>query len=332
MTEFLEPDQQTVQALLGAMTGRRVLVVGDGMLDGYIYGHSSRLSPEAPVQVVEIDREEYLLGGAANVAKCLVALGANVTMCCVIGDDVEGRQFIEAAHGLKIDTSAAVRDAARTTLKLRIVSGRQHVVRVDRDPRAAYAQKTIDELERIVEKSAAQADAVLLSDYDKGVLTPKICAAAIRGAAGKPVLVDPKGSDWKKYTGATLVKPNFSEARAFLAARDSSVLALNSGADNAECERIAQQLRDGLQVDGVMVTRGPHGISLSERDGTNRSFPGRQIQARDEAGAGDAVASATCLALASGASLVQSVWLGNLAGAVKVLKFGTHAITDFELI
>ncbi len=141
MAEFQEPDQQSVQALLKSMTGRRVLVVGDAMLDGYIYGHSSRLSPEAPVQIVEIEREEYLLGGAANAAKCLVALGAQVTMCCVLGDDVEARQFIEAAEGLKIDTSAIVRDSARTTLKLRIVSSRQHVVRVDRDPRAPYTPK-----------------------------------------------------------------------------------------------------------------------------------------------------------------------------------------------
>src|SRR5882757_9329408 len=123
MTSFQEPDQTAVQALLHSMTGRRILVVGDGMLDGYIYGHSSRLSPEAPVQVVDIDREEYLLGGAANVAKCLIALGARVTLCCAIGHDAEAQQFLDAAAGLNIDTSAIVRDPKlRTTLKLRIVS------------------------------------------------------------------------------------------------------------------------------------------------------------------------------------------------------------------
>lgn len=332
MTAFLEPDQQSLQTLLRAMTGRRVLVVGDGMLDGYIYGHSSRLSPEAPVQVVEIDREEYLLGGAANVAKCLVALGAHVTLCCVLGNDVEGQQFLEAAAGLKIGTHTIVRDPARTTLKLRIVSGRQHVVRVDRDPRAPYDPKTIDALAELAEKEAAKADAVLLSDYDKGVLTEKVCKAAIRGAAGKPVLVDPKGNAWKKYSGATLVKPNFGEAKSFLAAHDSSVLALNSGADDIECERLAAQLREGLHVGGVMITRGPYGVSVSESDGSFRSFAGRKVQVRDEAGAGDAVAAATCLALASGASLLESAWLGNLAGAVKVSKFGTHTVTDFELL
>src|ERR1700709_1524184 len=133
MTPFQEPDQDAVQKLLHAMTGRRVLVVGDGMLDGYIYGHSSRLSPEAPVQVVDVEREEYLLGGAANVAKLLVALGAKVSMCCVVGNDPEAKQFLDDAAGMNIDTTAVVHDpAVRTTLKLRIVSGRQHVVRVDR--------------------------------------------------------------------------------------------------------------------------------------------------------------------------------------------------------
>ena len=228
MNSFQEPDQKAVKALLHSMTGRRVLVVGDGMLDGYIYGHSSRLSPEAPVQVVDIEREEYLLGGAANVAKLLVSLGAQVSICCVVGNDPESKQFLDDAAGMGIDTRAVVHDpAVRTTLKLRIVSGRQHVVRVDRDPRAPYAQKTIEALAALAEEAARHADAVLLSDYAKGVLTDSVCAAAIRGAAGKPVLVDPKGKDWKKYAGATLVKPNFGEAKSFLAVHDSSILSIN---------------------------------------------------------------------------------------------------------
>src|ERR1043165_5856602 len=295
MTAFHEPDQQTLQSLLRSMTGRRVLVVGDGMLDGYVYGHSSRLSPEAPVQVVEIDREEYLLGGAANVAKCLVTLGANVTLCGVLGNDPEAQQFLDAANGLKIDTRAIVRDPARTTLKLRIVSGRQHVVRVDRDPRVPYDTKTIKALVELAEKEAALADAILLSDYNKGVLTEAVCKAAIRGAAGKPVLVDPKGNDWKKYAGATLVKPNFGEAKGFLAAHDSSVLALTTGSDDAECEQLAAQLREGLHVGGVMITRGAFGVSLAERGGSVRSFAGRRVIVRDEAGAGDAVTAPTAL-------------------------------------
>ena len=333
MPPFQEPDQDAVRTLLHSMTGRRVLVLGDGMLDGYIYGHSSRLSPEAPVQVVDIDREEYLLGGAANVAKLLVALGAKVSMCCVIGTDLEARQFLDDAAGLNIDTSAVVHDpAVRTTLKLRIVSGRQHVVRVDRDPRGAYSQKTIDALAEMAEAAAAKVDAVLLSDYAKGVLTEKTCAAAIRGAAGRPVLVDPKGKDWRKYAGATLVKPNFGEAKSFLAAHDSAILTVNSGADDGDCESMAEQLRTGLHVANVVVTRGQYGVSLAQSDGVKRSFAGRHLPAKDEAGAGDAVAAATCLALAAGAPIAESVWLGNLAGAVMASKFATHAVTDFELL
>src|SRR6185295_7934273 len=135
-------------------------------------------------------------------------------------------------------------------------------------------------------------------------LTEAVCAAAIRAAGGKPVLVDPKGSDWKKYKGCTLIKPNFGEAKAFLAAHDSAVLAISSGANDKECEALAQQLRDGLHVASVMITRGSHGVSLAE-DGLTRSFAGRTVTVRDEAGAGDAVAAAACLALASGASAAE---------------------------
>ena len=330
---FQEPDQASVEALLRSMTGRRVLVVGDGMLDGYIYGHSSRLSPEAPVQVVDIDREEYLLGGAANVAKILISLGAKVSICCAVGNDAEAKQFLDDAAGMGIDTHAVVHDPAiRTTLKLRIVSGRQHVVRVDRDPRAPYAQKTIDALVELAASAAAAADAVLLSDYAKGVLTEAVCAAAIRGAAGKPVLVDPKGKDWKKYSGATLIKPNFGEARTFIGVGEPSATTLNPSTDNVVCEHMAANLRESLKVANVAITRGPNGITLAKSDGTQESFPGRHLPPKDEAGAGDAVAAATCLALAAGASLEESVWLGNLAGAVMASKFATQAVSDFELL
>ena len=333
MAEFIEPDPQALTALLRGMIGRRVLVAGDGMLDGYIYGHSSRLSPEAPVMVVDIDREEYLLGGAANVAKCLVALGAKVSLCCVVGDDPEGKQFLADAASLNIDTRAVVLDASRRTIsKLRVVSGRQHVVRVDRDPRTAYSQATNDALAARVQEAAAQCDAVLLSDYNKGVLTESVCANAIRAAGPRPVLVDPKGKDWKKYAGATLVKPNFGEAKTFLSAHDSSVLSINAAGNDGDTERMAVSLREGLRVGNVMITRGSSGVSLAEADGTSRSLAGRTVQARDEAGAGDAVAAALCLSLAAGNSIALSAWIGNLAGAVKVSKFGTHAVTDFELL
>src|SRR3954469_9836468 len=128
MLEFKEPDHQAVRELLYAMTGRRVLVVGDGMIDAYIYGSSSRISPEAPVPIVQIEREEQMLGGAANVAKCLVALGAKVTLACVVGDDLAGRQFIDEAQSLKIDTRLVLKDARRcTTVKQRVISGRQQL-------------------------------------------------------------------------------------------------------------------------------------------------------------------------------------------------------------
>ncbi|HYF49992.1 MAG TPA: PfkB family carbohydrate kinase, partial [Planctomycetota bacterium] len=191
---FKEPDIAYVRDLLRAMAGRRVLVVGDAMLDAYIYGNSSRISPEAPVQIVTADREENLLGGAANVAKCLVALGAKVQLCCVVGTDPAGEQFLQEAKSLGINTKLVLRDGTRpTTVKTRIVAARQHILRVDRESKTPWPERVVQELSTRVHAAAAEVDAVLLSDYDKGVLSPIVCTAAIQSAGERPIVVDPKG-------------------------------------------------------------------------------------------------------------------------------------------
>jgi D-beta-D-heptose 7-phosphate kinase/D-beta-D-heptose 1-phosphate adenosyltransferase len=332
MSEFQEPAKEDVRALLRSMAGRSVLVVGDGMLDAYLYGNSARISPEAPVPIVHVEREEYLLGGAANVAKCLVALGAKVSLCCIIGTDASGDQFIAEAKSLNIDTKLIFRDGGRPTpVKTRVVAGRQHLARVDREGKTPYPPALLEKMIAALKTAASKADAVLLSDYDKGVLGDAVCSAAITAAAGKPVLVDPKGHRWHRYNGATVLKPNWREATAFLATKDSMIMTLSPHANDADAEQIAQQLRGGIGTRHVLVTRAEHGMSLaSER--TSLSFRTRATKVEDEAGAGDVVAAATCLALAGGAEMALAAWLGNVAAGAKVAKFGTHTVSDHEIL
>jgi len=332
MSAFQEPSKDDVRALLRSMAGRAVLVVGDGMLDAYLYGNSARISPEAPVPIVQIERDEFLLGGAANVAKCLVALGAKVSLCCIVGTDGPGDQFIAEAKSLNIDTKLIFRDGGRPTpVKTRVVAGRQHLVRVDREGKSPYPPALLNKMIAALRSAAAKADAVLLSDYDKGVLSDEICAAAIAAAGDKPVLVDPKGHRWHRYNGATVLKPNWREATAFLATKDSMIMTLSPHANDADAEQIAQQLRAGIGTKHVLVTRAEHGMSLAGDSGTI-SFRTRAQKVEDEAGAGDVVAAATCLALAAGADMALAAWLGNVAAGAKVAKFGTHTVSDHEIL
>lgn len=329
---FNEPAAASVRELLRAMEGRSVLVVGDGMLDAYLYGSSSRMSPEAPVPVVQVEREECLLGGAANVAKCLVALGAKVTLCCVVGTDPQGQQFIAEARGLRIDTRLVFREPLLpTTLKTRVVAGRQHLLRLDREGRTPYPARLLASLEAAVREAAAHADAVLLSDYDKGVLAESVCAAAVSAAGARPVLADPKGPAWQRYAGATVLKPNWREASEFLAALDPDAK-LPPVPDDREAEQLAQRVRHAVNVKNVLLTRSARGVSLACADGSSLSFSSRAAKVEDEAGAGDVCAAVTCLALAAGAAVTTAAWLGNIAAGAKLAKFGTHTVSDYEIL
>ena len=331
--EFTPPDTAAVRSLLRAMVGRHVLVVGDAMLDCYTYGTTARISPEAPVQIVQVEREESMLGGAANVAKCLAALGARVTLACITGDDPQAAQLIAEAQGLRIDTSLVVKDPSRpTTVKTRIISGRQHLLRIDREGKHPLSDAILADFSARIAAVAATADAVLLSDYKKGLLTAEVCAAAIKAAGNRPVVVDPKGRDWSRYAGATVIKPNWKEAQGFLGSMDSYVLGLRHTSDDQVCEESAHQLRNGLRVKNVMVTRSERGVSLACADNTSVSFPSHATTVRGEAGAGDVAGAVTCLALAAGAALPLAAWLGNAAAGAKVAKFGTSSVSDHEIL
>lgn len=323
---FREPHAQELRALLKAMCGRRVAVVGDAMLDAYLMGTVARISPEAPVPVFQVQSEERFLGGAANVAKCLVALGARVRLCSCIGSDAEGGVFLAEARGLNIDVSGVLRDRARpTTLKCRVVAKHQQMLRLDRE-QAAHLDKRLEA--RLIAKVRAAvkwADVVILSDYSKGVLTPKLCRAAIEAAGRKPVVVDPKEYSWWNYRGATVLKPNRRDAQTFA----------GSDADGNEgAGRVAREILKKVGVRNVLLTRGEQGMTLAlgGKPGEVRHFASRPREVFDVTGAGDVVISTLALGLAAGADVRAAAWLANVAAGVKVGKFGTATVSDEEIL
>jgi len=297
----------------------RILVVGDVMLDRYWFGDASRISPEAPVPVVLWRREEQKAGGAANVASNCAALGARTQLFSVVGDDPEGR----ALEGILVKAGVAVnfhRDKAlRTTQKLRVIGGRQHqLLRVDfetQPSREVLASKLAD-----FEAALPGASAVILSDYGKGGLSHVARMIGKARAAGKRVLVDPKGDDWSRYRGAHVVTPNRSEFRQVA----------GSWKSERDLERRAQKLRRQLGLEALLVTRGEEGMTLF-RQGRVLHVKAERHEVYDVSGAGDTVIATLATMLASGVGIEQAVRIANRAAGLKVMKFGTAAVGKAEL-
>lgn len=323
--EFREPTATRVRELLGAMIGRRVLVIGDSALDAYVIGGVERISPEAPVPVLAVEREEYLLGGAANVAKCLVALGARTSLCTVVGDDADGELFANEAESMGVPKTGILVDGARrTTRKTRIVARQQQVIRLDRETVAPLLPALEKKLCAAVTRAVKRADAVVLSDYSKGVLSAAVCRAVFAAAGPRPVLVDPKNLPWKSFGGATVLKPNLRAAESFAHA---------SIEDEASAKRVAARIAEDVGVAHVLLTRGPDGMVIASRDSNAAlGIAARVKELVDETGAGDVVAATVSLALAAGADIAEAAWLANAAAAVKVGKFGAATVTGQEIV
>ena len=322
-----ELGRQDVEALLRNAIGKKIAVVGDAMLDAYVIGSIERISPEAPVPVLAVEKEDWMLGGAANVAKCLVTLGAEVRMCCVVGDDRDGKLFSEELANLKVDNAGVVIDPNRpTSRKTRIIAKQQQVVRLDQEVTSPVTGKVAKSLLSKVKAAAKWADAVILSDYAKGVLTDEVCQTAIEAASDTPVLVDPKKLPWKKYKGATVLKPNRKETESFVN------FAIE---DNENAREAAEQLISKLKIKNVLVTRGSKGMSLISGKGKDRTLSHYQAEQRevfDVTGAGDVVISVLSLLLAGGADIKDATWLANVAAGVKVQKFGAATVTGQEIL
>ena len=311
--------------LLTRLAGQTVLVVGDVMLDHFVIGSVERISPEAPVPVVRFGRDEYRLGGAANVAANLQALGGRVEVVGLIGDDVEGQRLRAELERAGIGTSGVVVDAGRcTTRKTRVVTSRnQQVARIDYEGDAEASGDVGQALVRQVERLAGRARAILVSDYLKGVVSSSVAAAAVAAAKRYqiPVTIDPKVPHSSYYAGATLVTPNHHEAEAV------THLRIRGDGDVAAC---AARVREVTHCDNVLITRGEHGMWLHTAAG-DTALPAEAREVSDVTGAGDTVIATLTLALAAGASLEEAARLANRAAGIVVGKFGPATVTVKEL-
>ncbi|KQV62061.1 MULTISPECIES: D-glycero-beta-D-manno-heptose-7-phosphate kinase [unclassified Caulobacter] len=313
----------TLADLPRAFAGKTVLVLGDVMLDRFIYGAVDRISPEAPVPVIAVEKETAMLGGAGNVARNVAALGAMAVLIGLVGQDDAGaalRSMIDAEPGLEADL---VIDAGRrTTEKVRYISGSHQMLRVDREDRGPGDGAA---LLAAFKARLAAADVVVLSDYAKGVLTAQVVRGAIDAAraAGKPVIVDPKSRDLARYDGATLIKPNRKEAA------EATGIIDNSDEASEEAGGAILAMAPGLEA--ALITRGGAGMTLAARGQAPVHLPATAVEVFDVSGAGDTVAATLALAVAAGASLTDAARLANLAGGLVVAKLGTDVVTAAEL-
>jgi rfaE bifunctional protein kinase chain/domain len=310
---------------LGRLSGRRVLIVGDVMLDHFVIGRVERISPEAPVPVVRFDHDEYRLGGAANVAHNVAALGGSVEIVGVVGADAEAARLRDDLARLTIGGSELVVDRERcTTRKLRVVTTRnQQVARVDYESEREVDGALESEVIARVRHLVANADALLVSDYMKGVVSRGVAAAAIAAAKarGIPLLVDPKVPHIDYYAGATVVTPNHHEAEAIIHMRIRTT---------EDARAAARRIRERAGCESVLITRGEHGMSLLGPEG-DAELPAEAREVSDVTGAGDTVIATMTLALAAGASLIDAARLANRAAGIVVGKFGPATVTLDEL-
>ncbi len=317
--------REKFKEILGRAAGLRLAVVGDSMVDRFLFGHCDRISPEAPVPVVRLERETLKLGGAANVAANIRALGARACLFGICGDDDDAR----ALRGLLRD--AGIEDdglhpvpSRPTTVKTRIVAQNQQIVRADReDARPVDGAEAAALLGRL--RELGPFDGIVLSDYGKGVLTDATLAAVIAHGRrdGGVVVVDPKLGDYAQYRGVTSLTPNQREA--------GLACAMTIG-DDAALARAGRLLLERTAAECVLITRGEHGMSLFLRDGGEHHLPTEATHVYDVTGAGDTVIAAYTTALVAGADFLTAASLANRAAGVAVRELGTAAVTAAQIL
>lgn len=301
-----------------SIAGCRILVVGDVMLDRYWHGEVARISPEAPVPVVHVRREENRLGGAANVALNIKTLGARATLLSMVGQDDAARSLrgLLLTHG--IDSVLGEDPGMETIVKLRVIGRSQQMLRIDFEKEPDH-EVLSGMLDRFADLLTAH-DAVLFSDYGKGGLAHIPQMIRMAREAGKPVLIDPKGSDWARYSGASVITPNRAEL----------TQVIGQWSNEAQLHDKSQALRQQLNLQALLVTRSEEGMTLFEADQVN-SVPAQAREVADVTGAGDTVIATLALMVACGLNLAQAMAWANRAGGLVVAKFGTASLTYEEL-
>lgn len=324
MTEtWTHLDPARLRDLLAAMEGKRILILGDVILDRYLWGNVSRISPEAPVPVVEVDRETMGLGGAANVAQNVLSFHAVPELVGVMGDDETGRRLRLELENASISPEGMVVDPARvTTLKTRIVARGQHMVRADQENRDELSPEIQDTMWDLVRGPLDRADAVVISDYGKGVVTRTLLDRFLERARerGVPVCVDPKDTHFFSYTGVSVVTPNQHEA--------AEVLGYKLHGD-AALERAGWEIQERLGSASVLITRGEQGMTLFEQPRRRTDFPVTARKVYDVTGAGDTVVTSYAVALAAGAEPREAALISTHAAGLVVSEVGT-AVPSLE--
>ncbi len=319
-------EHERAHEIVHQMASRRVVVIGDVMLDQFIFGHVARISPEAPVPVVAYDHEEHRAGGAANVALNVRRLGGKVELVGVVGNDDAAEKLKELLRAADIAPRGLVTDLERrTTTKVRIVTTRnQQVARIDYETDRDVGERIEDALAQVVASRVDDAGAVVVSDYLKGVVTRRLMAhvVTIGRAHAAQVLVDPKIPHLDYYAGASLVTPNHHEAEV------ATHLRIRSDAD---ARSAAQIIRERAKCDGVLITRGEHGMWLAHET-VEGLLPTAAREVADVTGAGDTVVATLALATAAGATWAEAAQLANEAAGIVVGKFGPATVTPDELI
>ena len=332
-------DRKKIESVFNHIGEIRCLVIGDLMLDEYLWGKAERISPEAPVQVVDVLREELRLGGAGNVVNNLAALGAQVAVCSAIGEDENGWALLKAFSRQNVMTDAIFQDSSRkTSRKTRVVAANQQIVRIDRESRDPLSVEVEELITGWIKVNLSNFDVVLLSDYSKGVLTNKVIETVIAAASSSriPVLVDPKGTDYARYHGATLLTPNRKEAEA------ASGVAIR---DLESLEQAATVIMETAGLDHLLITRSEEGMSLFSRSnpatGASRQaglsmsslhIPTVAREVYDVSGAGDTVLASLAVGLAAGLGMDQAAGLANIAAGIAVAKLGTSTVAPGEIV
>jgi len=316
--------QTRADEILDTIRDRRIVVLGDVMLDEFVWGDVTRISPEAPVPVVDVRRESTHLGGAANVLANLVALGTRGTVVGVIGNDAAGERLRTGLNAMSEPSNRLIVDESRpSTTKTRIVAHNQLVVRADRESRIPVAPKLEDQIISELKEALADASAFVVSDYDKGAVTLRILSEVLPYAYERlPVLIDPKLRNFDSYRPATLVTPNHHEALRMSNTEDDS----DEGLQNA-----ARLIQQRLNCDAILITRGDKGMMLLDQNNQATYVKTAAREVYDVTGAGDTVIAALAAGLAAGATLIESAALANQAAGIVVGKVGTATASVDEL-
>ncbi len=314
--------------ILSKFKKARILVVGDFILDQFVWGSVKRISPEAPVPVVKVERESYMPGGSLNVAHNIRSLQGQVCPCGVVGRDLYGRMLLKVMRKQAIETGGIVYDPTRpTSLKTRIIAHSQQVVRFDREKADDVSKADLLKILKFVRENIKRMDVVILEDYGKGVMQPFLLKEIVRLAKKfkKPVLVDPKEKNFVYYQGVTCITPNRSEAYVGYERTHGACY------KTPELEQVGWGLMEKLKLQSVLITLGEGGMALFEKNRKLTRVPTAAREVYDVSGAGDTVIATLAMALASGAKMQEAAKISNLAAGIVVGKLGTATVAPDEL-